>query len=96
MAFDKTKTLLELRKIQKELKKIEIEVEAGNGVVKIVMNGEQKVQRVTLDPSMIDVDDLGRLEKHIESAVNQGITRSQQEAAERMKNVAGGLGLPGL
>ncbi len=96
MAFDKAKTLMELRKIQKELKKIEIEVEAGNGAVKIVMNGEQKVQRVEIDPEAVDVDDIGRLEKHIESAVNQGITKSQQEAAERMKSVAGGLGLPGL
>ena len=94
--FDKAKTLMELRKIQKELKSIEIEVEAGNGAVKMTINGEQKVQKVKIDPSAVDLQDLERLERHLESAFNQAITKSQQEAAERMKSVAGGLGLPGL
>ncbi|MCC7288872.1 YbaB/EbfC family nucleoid-associated protein [bacterium] len=94
--FDKAKTLMELRKIQKELKSVEIEVEAGNGAVKLTINGEQKVQKVKIDPAAVDVEDLERLERHLESAFNQAITKSQQEAAERMKSVAGGLGLPGM
>ncbi len=94
--FDKMKTLNELRKIQKELKKVEIEVEAGDGAVKVMINGEQKVQKVSIDGSKIDFSDIDRLEKWLESAFNQAITKSQQEAAERMKSVAGGLGLPGL
>lgn len=94
--FDKAKTLMELRKIQKELKSVEIEVEAGNGAVKLTINGEQKVQNVKIDPAAVDVEDLERLERHLESAFNQAITKSQQEAAERMKSVAGGLGLPGM
>jgi len=94
--FDKAKTLMELRKIQKELKSIEIEVEAGNGAVKLTINGEQKVQKVKIDPSAVDLEDIERLERHLESAFNQAITKSQQEAAERMKSVAGGLGLPGM
>lgn len=96
MAFDRAKTLLELKRIQKELKKIEIEVEAGNGAVKLVVNGEQKVQRVTIDESLLNAEAKDRLEKFLESAFNQAITRSQQEAADKMKSVAGGLGLPGL
>ncbi|MDP4038411.1 MAG: YbaB/EbfC family nucleoid-associated protein [bacterium] len=94
--FDKMKTLNELRKIQKELKKVEIEVEAGDGAVKLVINGEQKVQKVMIDGSKVDPSDITRLEKWLESAFNQAITKSQQEAAEKMKSVAGGLGLPGL
>lgn len=94
--LDKAKMVMELRKIQKELKKSEIEVESGNGAVTIVINGEQKVQSVRIDSEMVDVDDLGKLERHLESAFNQAITRSQQEAAEKMKAISGGLGLPGL
>lgn len=94
--FNNAKTLMELRKIQKELKSVEIEVEAGNGAVKLTINGEQKIKQVKIDPSAVDLDDLGRLERHIESAFNQAITKSQQEAAERMKSVAGGLNLPGI
>ncbi len=96
MAFDRAKTLVELRRIQKELKKIEIEVEAGNGLVKVTINGEQKIQKVTIDPSLLNEDAHERLEKFLESAFNQAVTRSQQEAADKMKSVAGGLGIPGL
>jgi nucleoid-associated protein EbfC len=94
--FDKAKALFELKKIQSALAKEVIEVEAGNGAVTIKVNGEQKIQSVRLDPEKIDFDDLERLEKHIESAITQAITRSQQLAADKMKEVAGGLGLPGL
>jgi len=96
MAFDRAKTIMELKRIQKELKKIEIEVEAGNGSVKMTVNGEQKVQSVSIDPSLLNADSGERLERFLESAFNQAITRSQQEAADKMKGVAGGLGLPGL
>lgn len=94
--FNNAKTLMELRRIQKELKSVEIEVEAGNGAVKLTINGEQKIKQVKIDPEAVDLEDLGRLERHIESAFNQAITKSQQEAAERMKSVAGGLNLPGM
>lgn len=94
--FDKAKTLLELKKIQSALAKEVIEVESGNGAVKIQINGEQKIKKVMIDSNLIDTDDLGQLEKWIESAVTQAITRSQQVAADKMKSVAGGLGIPGL
>lgn len=94
--FDRAKALLELKKIQSALAKEIIEVETGDGAVHVKINGEQKLQKVTLDADKIDFDDIGRLEKWIESAVTQAITRSQQAAADKMKEVSGGLGIPGL
>lgn len=92
--FDKAKTLYELKKIQSALAKETIEVTAGAVTVKI--NGEQKIKSVSIDRDMLDVDNLELLEKNIESAITQAITQSQQVAAEKMKNIAGGLGIPGL
>jgi DNA-binding YbaB/EbfC family protein len=94
--FDKAKTLYELKKIQSALAKETIEVETGNGAVTVVVTGEQKIKKIHLNPELIDANDLPKLEKWLESAVTQAITRSQQLAAEKMKSVAGGLGLPGL
>ncbi len=94
--FEKSKALFELKKIQSALAKESIEVEAGNGAVKVKINGEQKIQKVTLDEAMIRDADMSKVEKWIESAVTQAITRSQQLAAEKMRSVAGGLGIPGL
>jgi len=94
--FEKSKALVELKKIQSQLAKEIIEVEAGNGAVKVRINGEQKIQKITLDPQLVADVELPKLEKWIESAVTQAITKSQQAAADKMKGVAGGLGLPGF
>lgn len=94
--FEKSKALFELKKIQSALSKETIEVEAGNGAVKVKINGEQKIQKITLDDELIGDADMRKVEKWLESAVTQAITRSQQLAAEKMKSIAGGLGLPGL
>lgn len=94
--FEKSKALFELKKIQSALSKETIEVEAGNGAVKVKINGEQKIQKISLDDDLIAEADLRKVEKWLESAITQAITRSQQLAAEKMKSIAGGLGLPGL
>jgi DNA-binding protein YbaB len=94
--FEKSKALFELKKIQSALSKEIIEVEAGNGAVKVRINGEQKIQKVTLNDDLIADADLRKVEKWLESAITQAINRSQQVAAEKMKSMAGGLGLPGL
>ncbi|HUC86729.1 MAG TPA: YbaB/EbfC family nucleoid-associated protein [Candidatus Saccharimonadales bacterium] len=94
--FDKAKTLYELKKIQSALSKETIDIETGNGAVKVTINGEQKIKSISIDPELVDLDEISKLEKWLESAVTQAITRSQQLAAEKMKSVAGGLGLPGL
>ena len=92
--FDKAKMLYELKKIQSQLAKETMEVTAGAVTVKI--NGEQKIKSVSIDRGKLDVDNLELLEKNIESAVTQAITQSQQVAAEKMKAISGGLGIPGL
>lgn len=94
--FDRAKALIELKKIQSALAKEVVEVEVGDGAVKVAITGEQKIKKVTLDREKIDPEDLVKLEKWLESAITQAITRSQQLAAEKMQSVAGGLGLPGM
>lgn len=91
----KAKTLLELKKLQGQLAKEVVEVEAGDGAVKVQITGEQKVKRVILDPSIQNAD-IQKVEGWVESAVTQAITKSQQIAAEKMKSLSGDLGIPGL
>jgi DNA-binding protein YbaB len=94
--FEKSKAIFELKKIQSALAKEMIEVEAGNGAVKVKINGEQKIQKITLDEAIIRDAEITKVEKWIESAITQAITRSQQLAAEKMRSMGGGLGIPGL
>lgn len=88
------KQLMQLRKIQKELSREVVEVQAGDGAVSIQINGEQKVKKVTVDPER--VSDNAQLEKWLESAITQAISKSQQIAADKMKSITGGLNIPGM
>jgi len=94
--LEQVKAMNELRKLQKELKQVEVEADAGNGAVVIVVNGEQKVTSVKLDPEKFDISDTGRLEKLIESAMNQAMGTLQREVADKMKGRMGDLKIPGM
>lgn len=94
--FDQAKMLLQVKKLQKELQKMVITAEQGDGAVKVEITGEQKIKKVHIDPDMIDLDDIGQLERWIEDAVKDAIAQSQKIAAEKMQPFMGALGDLGL
>lgn len=94
--FDQAKMLMAVKKAQKELQKMVITVEAGEGAVQVEITGEQKIKKVTIDPDQVDLDDIGELERWIEDAVKQAISESQRVAAEKMQPLMGSLGSLGL
>lgn len=94
--LDQAKVVMKMRKLQKELAKQVIEVEAGDGAVVVAITGEQKIKKVTIDPEQVDVEDIGELERWVENAVKEAINQSQQVAAEKMRPVMGQLGNMGL
>lgn len=94
--FDQAKMLLQVKKIQGELKKMSIEVNKGDGAVVVEINGEQKIKRVKIDPERVDLDDIRELEQWIEEAIRDAIQTSQKVAAEKMQPMMGALGGLGL
>lgn len=88
--------VMKMRKIQKELQKEIIEVEAGEGAVKVEINGEMKIKAVHIDAESVDLEDIGQLEKWVEEAVKAAISQSQKLAAEKMQPMMGALGNLGL
>jgi len=94
--FDQAKMLMRVKKIQKELQKQIITVEEGDGAVRVEITGEQKIKRIHIDPSTVDLDDIGQLERWIEDAVKEAIQQSQKVAAEKMQPMMGALGDLGL
>lgn len=94
--LDQAKMVMKMRKLQKELAKQIIEVEAGDGAVVVSITGEQKIKNIAIDPEQVDLDDIGELEGWVESAVKEAIAKSQEVAAEKMKPVMGQLGNLGL
>ena len=87
---------MKVRKLQKELQKMIIEVETGDGAVKVEITGEQKIKKIHIDPEYVDLEDIGQLERWVEEAVKEAISKSQKIAAEKMQPMLGGLGDLGL
>lgn len=100
MAFDQMKMLNELRKAQKELKKQKVVVAAGgeddDPAVEVTFNGELKVENIKINPEYVDLENIEELEHWIEIAVRDGLQKTQEIAAEKMKPLMGGLGNLGL
>jgi len=94
--FDQAKMLMRVKKIQKELQKMIITVEQGDGAVQVEITGDQKIKKVHIDPDSVDLDDIGQLERWVEEAVRDAIQQSQKVAAEKMQPMMGALGDLGL
>ncbi len=94
--FDQAKMLMQVKKVQKDLQKLTISVEQGDGAVSVEITGEQKIKKIHIDPKSVDLDDIGTLERWLEDAVKDAIGESQRVAAEKMQPFMGMLGNLGL
>ena len=94
--FDQAKMLLQVKKLQKELQKMTITSEQGDGAVRVEINGEQKIKKIHIDPKSVDLDDIGELERWLEDAIKDAIQQSQKIAAEKMQPMMGALGNLGM
>lgn len=72
-----------------------VTVTAGGGAISIEITGQQRVQAITLNPEVVDPEDVEMLQDMLVAAVNQAIEQSQALAAERMEGLTGGLDLGG-
>jgi DNA-binding YbaB/EbfC family protein len=82
-----------MKKLQGELAAMEIEGQAGSGMVKVVMTGRHEVRRVVIDPRLL-ADDREMLEDLVAAAVNDAARRVEAMTQEKMAGVTAGLPLP--
>jgi|SRR5579884_1871525 DNA-binding YbaB/EbfC family protein len=81
-----------LAKVQAELEGERVESSAGGGAVRVVVNGQQRLLSVAVEPEV--TSDLEMLQDLVVAAVNEALERSRQLAANRMQAVAADMGLP--
>lgn len=84
-----------MEKAQEGLIDIEVEGTAGGGMVIVVANAKQEILQITIDPEVVDPDDIDMLEDLIVAATNQALEKAQQAANEHLQKEAGGM-LPNL
>jgi DNA-binding YbaB/EbfC family protein len=85
-----------LAKLQEEAGKKTVEASAGGGMVTVVANGKQEILSVKIDPEVFGGNDRAMLEDLLVAAVNEALRKSRDLVAEEMRNLTGGLQIPGL
>ncbi len=73
-----------------------VEISSGGGAVVVVMTGHQKLQSITINPEVVNPEDVEMLQDLIVVAINEAVEASQNLAAEKMGPLTGGLNIPGL
>lgn len=82
-----------MQKMQEEVAKMEVEGQAGGGMVKITMTGRHDVKRVQIDDSLLS-DDKDMLEDLIAAAVNDAVRQVEKTTQDKMSGLTGGMNLP--
>jgi DNA-binding YbaB/EbfC family protein len=82
-----------MQKAQEEVAGMEVEGQAGAGLVKIVMTGRHDVKRVSIDDSLF-TDDKEMLEDLIAAAVNDAVRNIEVGQKEKMDAATAGMSLP--
>ena len=82
----------DLLKMQQDLESTRFEFSAGGGAVKASIVGTRQLESITIDPEVVDPDDVEMLQDLILSAVNEAVRLANETMEKEMSKVTGGLG----
>ena len=72
------------------------DVEIGAGMVKLTVNGNIELLSITIDPEIVDKNDISTLEDLVRSAVNEGIRKAKALGTSSLSEMMSDLQLPDL
>jgi DNA-binding YbaB/EbfC family protein len=82
-----------MKRMQEELAVMEVEGQAGAGLVKVLMTCRHDVKRVSIDASLLK-DDKEMLEDLVAAAMNDAVRRAEAAIQDKMGGMTGGMQLP--
>lgn len=82
-----------MQRLQNELASLEVEGQAGGGMVRIVATCKHQVRRVTIEPALLS-EEKDMLEDLLAAAINDLNVRIEETVQARMSSLTGGLSLP--
>ena len=83
-----------MQKMQEDLGALEIDGQAGAGLVKVTLTGKGEMKRIAIDKSLMKPDEAEILEDLVVAASQDAKAKLDVELQARMQDVAGGLPLP--
>ena len=85
----------QMEKAQEELNLIEIEGQAGGGMVSVKVNGHKELVSLEIDPEILN-EDKEMIEDLILVAINQALDEVDKVSKDKMGGLTGGMNIPGL
>ncbi|HUT32771.1 MAG TPA: YbaB/EbfC family nucleoid-associated protein [Planctomycetota bacterium] len=85
-----------LSEVQQGLKERVVEGTSGGNMVRVLVNGQQEIVAVKIDPSVVDPKDVTMLEDLVLAAARQGLKKAKDLANDEMGKVTGGVAMPGM
>jgi nucleoid-associated protein EbfC len=82
-----------MKQAQEAIAAMEVEGEAGGGMVKIVMTGRHDVKRVTIAPTLLS-EDKDMLEDLVAAAMNDAVRKVEAASQQKMSGLTAGMPLP--
>ena len=82
----------QMEDMQKEMETIEFEASVGGGAVVVKANGKKEIISINIKPEVVDPDDVEMIEDLILSAVNEVLRKAEDETANKMGKLTGGMG----
>ena len=80
----------DIENAQNELDELQINSESGGGLVQVTINGKMELLDLNLQDEIL-TEEKEIIEDLIISAVNNAISKAQDESQNRMNSVAGGM-----
>ena len=85
-----------MEQMQEEMETLTVEGSAGGGAVTATVTGKMHVLSITIDPDVVDPEDVELLQDMVLAAVNDGLRRAEETVSKQMAALTGGLKIPGL
>ena len=82
-----------MKETQEALNKIEVEGISGGGTVKIIMNGEGDLKKISLDEKLLK-ETKEIIEDLVVAAHNDAKSKMKKKTSEEISKITGGIGLP--
>jgi len=79
------------KKMEDQMDAIEVEGNAGGGMVKVTMNGHKNVLSTEISPEVVDTDDIEMLQDLVTAAVNDALIKVDEEMKDNIGGMPGGL-----
>ncbi len=96
MIHQAQKMQADMEALQAELNEREYSATVGGGTVSAVVNGKHELTTLSIDPEVVDPEDVEMLSDLVIAAVNEAIRQAATDSEESMGKITGGMNIPGL